>query len=808
MLRERRGVVRVTAHRSLAEVSQLGPGLPCCLVSTAAGLPCRLVSQAAQVCPCRVVSAAQVCLPAWCLAAQVCPCRLVSTAFGPGLPCRLVSRQPDLPPAVVSESALPAGVTAWPSSAPAGWCPGSAKVCPLPGVVPQLGPGLPLPGGVTAAQVCPCRLVSTAGPDLPLPVGVTAWPRAAPAECAAHKLGTRDVKARLHGCDAMVGANGEQVFWLLEPMACTNDSCTVHQEPLPKGSACPRDPSFWSLGRPDQMLIQQGNSDNVSVVGAANLDRMMNFSILLIDASGHKICVIDALVVTVELSPEEVDAGAQLGGFHARQFVAGSANFTDMTMSSTFDTPVSLIASTPFVDEQLDPLARPFQAILEGCREGQVYNADSVTCVTCDKGSIKFTNTSTSCLSCGVYSGMIECLGGSTYYIEQGYWIAPAATTCPADDAKCFLDLVYKCNREEACTSASNSTRVGRSMQDVTRVQLCGERYLDSVVLCGNCREEYIPRARGCYTCPNNGVVAWLQLILLLVALIVILAIMRVWYIYEINSYIVHKRKNSNLALVRPFNTTTIEPKVYSATVLQIAGYLQVISHIGLISGKYLDRSLFAEFVSSVSDMEFPLFTRMMCLMWSLEESTRDSYIWGFAYSAAIPCLLIAGGAYAYYMNMKHNPQGRHNRSLFGPSAGCSSNNTSWQSRLDDFRKHSVSEAEDEVDKDGKSRGAKKGGAGSGDDEMSPAKEALQETRASLLVDWASMKRAMMTRIRTLGRNSSAGSSAASSARSDWTSNKLTEKNLSRRSQARGAWGAPPRASRKSRTRDPVNGRR
>ncbi|KAK3270377.1 hypothetical protein CYMTET_21223 [Cymbomonas tetramitiformis] len=168
---------------------------------------------------------------------------------------------------------------------------------------------------------------------------------------------------------------------------------------------------------------------------------------------------------------------------------------------------------------------------LDSCEVG-----DSLTmlngigkCVKCFPGTISFFNDSAECTPCfeedtGLLEG-IRCLGGATYQIEQGHWLAPNAQFC--DSEECLLDRVYSCYNEAGCTTESLEDRRGTGTAGAAALngRLCDdEKYPTDVVLCGAsypavCKSGYqhnFSRA-ACIKCPDATEVQILAIIVVLI---------------------------------------------------------------------------------------------------------------------------------------------------------------------------------------------------------------------------------------------------------------------------------------------------
>eukprot|EP00854_Cymbomonas_tetramitiformis_P013677 gene13677-16163_t len=186
---------------------------------------------------------------------------------------------------------------------------------------------------------------------------------------------------------------------------------------------------------------------------------------------------------------------------------------------------------------------------LQYCQPGEELHGDTwQTCEECPVGSLSLDNSS-ACLECtkelecsGDESDCpIHCPGGNAYVVCEGSWIAPQAHLC-GSDTQCFLDRVYKCEQEDACTTGEKDTcdeAVGRSgygAASVVSLQVCNSGpYSDSVVLCGSqtpvtCSTEgYFSAGSGeeCLQCPPRSAVLTQIVFVLLAVVVAVSAVFR-----------------------------------------------------------------------------------------------------------------------------------------------------------------------------------------------------------------------------------------------------------------------------------------
>eukprot|EP00854_Cymbomonas_tetramitiformis_P008175 gene8174-9707_t len=162
-----------------------------------------------------------------------------------------------------------------------------------------------------------------------------------------------------------------------------------------------------------------------------------------------------------------------------------------------------------------------WSAVCRICASGEVYDNTTQSCIPCEAGFIKFDNSSSECADCRDYSYAVKCLGGSTFEVLQGAWLAPNAVHC--DDTTCFFDRLYECLSSNACTNDESSLRVANSLAGVSDLELCSPEKYRVGVMCGGgdpvvCAKNHIwyIDATTCHECPE----LWLSMVFLLCLII------------------------------------------------------------------------------------------------------------------------------------------------------------------------------------------------------------------------------------------------------------------------------------------------
>eukprot|EP00854_Cymbomonas_tetramitiformis_P001045 gene1045-1576_t len=161
------------------------------------------------------------------------------------------------------------------------------------------------------------------------------------------------------------------------------------------------------------------------------------------------------------------------------------------------------------------------------CQPGEEHNADADTCTACPADKIKFTNSTAACEDCP--SGM-DCLGGSRFVVEPGYWMSPGETitaACDLEDLPCIFSKVYACKTASACTSGGKSRGNVNGTVEVSTGDLCSTEYHSGRALCGACAADHqVGWFGNCSECPTTGWLPWAQLAAIVVGLIVVIEVL------------------------------------------------------------------------------------------------------------------------------------------------------------------------------------------------------------------------------------------------------------------------------------------
>ncbi|KAK3260113.1 hypothetical protein CYMTET_30916 [Cymbomonas tetramitiformis] len=215
------------------------------------------------------------------------------------------------------------------------------------------------------------------------------------------------------------------------------------------------------------------------------------------------------------------------------------------------------------------------------CESGEVYDESIQSCTACEAGYIKFDNTSSACTDCGDYSYAVKCLGGSSFEVLQGAWLAPNTVHC--DDTPCFFDRLYECLASKACTNNENALRIASSFLEVSNLELCNtEMYYSSGVMCGGgdpviCATNHIwfLDSTTCVECPE----LWASLASCLLFIVVALTLL--YFIYRLFSALKrqYEMDETNLEMASEINSLMQA----SGAISLMAGYVQVMGQVAFI---------------------------------------------------------------------------------------------------------------------------------------------------------------------------------------------------------------------------------
>ncbi|KAK3263525.1 hypothetical protein CYMTET_27673 [Cymbomonas tetramitiformis] len=275
------------------------------------------------------------------------------------------------------------------------------------------------------------------------------------------------------------------------------------------------------------------------------------------------------------------------------------------------------------------------------CDTGHVYEAPD-GCTPCPAGSIKFSNDSAPCTLCG--EGLL-CSGRSTYEVANGYWLAPNAKYCE-EDVACFLERLYSCPQEEACTTTEtpgDGRRGGNSSAAAATLELCSTQAYAGGVLCGGgehvvCSSSYYAIKAGteCTTCPSmSELIGWA-----LGVIIVFCTILLIFIRYgDVDMWIEIGMTDSTVF------------DVPSAATSQLLGYYQVLSQMNSIYRADLIPEPVRVFVESITFLHFDLaaLLNVNCIHARLAPGTTLHEFWLVLLNAmALPWILMIIGVLYY----------------------------------------------------------------------------------------------------------------------------------------------------------------
>ncbi|KAK3247643.1 hypothetical protein CYMTET_42863 [Cymbomonas tetramitiformis] len=315
-------------------------------------------------------------------------------------------------------------------------------------------------------------------------------------------------------------------------------------------------------------------------------------------------------------------------------------------------------------------------AMCQHCENG-TYVIDSETpCEECPSVTISFSvaDSLSDCTACadsdGVRIAGLVCVGGSRFYIMQGYYLSPNARYCnDADDPEdCFLHRIYHCHTEDACTTTGlcdgasdcraedytdelsaygwskaeledldeedvDLQRQGNSTADVVQLQLCNEQAYAKTVLCGGsevpaCSKSHHLSAdrTSCGRCPSKPV----TFVLLSLVILTMAGLMGVIFYFfaalssdlEPQHVVVtaeQERKNQLLTVAKGASTLLV-------------GYLQVISQLSFVYSQDVLPSSVGTYTTSVNWVNINLgaMLNVQCVTYYTFPDSEHTAILGF----------------------------------------------------------------------------------------------------------------------------------------------------------------------------------
>ncbi|KAK3252928.1 hypothetical protein CYMTET_37797, partial [Cymbomonas tetramitiformis] len=171
---------------------------------------------------------------------------------------------------------------------------------------------------------------------------------------------------------------------------------------------------------------------------------------------------------------------------------------------------------------------------LDSCQPGQQHIAGEQVCHTCERGTIKFTNSTTGCTTCSEATGELQCLGGSLYELQDGFWLAPHADAlCGLEDVDCLLKRMFACDLNGGCFSSTDTPRRnGNGSMEIPSEVMCADGHRADVVLCASCDMHYHGNGGSCSACPTGALV--LVQPLLVLAIVLLLVALLMWYMRRV----------------------------------------------------------------------------------------------------------------------------------------------------------------------------------------------------------------------------------------------------------------------------------
>ncbi|KAK3280820.1 hypothetical protein CYMTET_11354 [Cymbomonas tetramitiformis] len=432
---------------------------------------------------------------------------------------------------------------------------------------------------------------------------------------------------------------GENIYW-------------VHHEAFPSSMqpscvdcAHPSGTSLFRTNAVTFVIMQNGSSlpsSGWSTAGLASFQ--MLFAAL--DFYGNITALPYENVVSVSTNTASASIGGQTIAVFERY---GGANFSSLVLVGDPGSSVEIM----FFPQSAEWESVSLDVSIDICSNGEVHDISSQSCRRCPPGALKFSNTSSPCSTCP--ADRLACPGGSVYTVEQGAWIAPSAEQCDVEDMDCFMALLYKCIKVEACRTDAVEERTGDSLASVANLKLCDEMMYGGGVLCGGdslvvCGEGFSrsPQGTECERCPGLVVLVMRAAIigLILAALLALLILRFVNHLSDNVESVTHEGLRHALVLRKAQTALSI-----LVGYCQVMGQLTSIFSLELLPGILKFFLVYMHFINlDVSNL-----FKSQCLLYHsgvggrkyIDSSTRN-YWQNFDASLSYPWIVPAILAVAY----------------------------------------------------------------------------------------------------------------------------------------------------------------
>jgi hypothetical protein len=238
---------------------------------------------------------------------------------------------------------------------------------------------------------------------------------------------------------------------------------------------------------------------------------------LIVDAEGQRV-VMPPNAFSIAF---EAIGGGSLSGTVERIYSTGGAVFSNLTLFAPEGVQVDIKGTATIIGAVTQTQHQYVD--MQNCSVGDYFDVEWRACFTCAAGTIEFTLDVKECVQCSDKPG-ITCLGGASYQIDDGYWIAPGAAECTT--FTCLASRVFQCQISAACTtgidvsgrsSINNSVALiaasdgvlgwrnatgPESASNITQCRLGHESRL-----CGVCSQGYSRKSaeHECGECPTPG---------------------------------------------------------------------------------------------------------------------------------------------------------------------------------------------------------------------------------------------------------------------------------------------------------------
>ncbi|KAK3260193.1 hypothetical protein CYMTET_30835 [Cymbomonas tetramitiformis] len=290
---------------------------------------------------------------------------------------------------------------------------------------------------------------------------------------------------------------------------------------------------------------------------------------------------------------------------------------------------------------------------LVACAVGEQYidEAGAQRCKKCGEGSIKFSNSTAPCASCtemDLHEDALDCLGGSQFVLQDGYWMpqgwiaeqcttaAGATSTAEECGAEMVLQQVYACAIPSRCESEEPHASAG-NLSNLFDTALCAHGSRRDTVLCAGCDIHFFVGVDDqCTECPDAASTLTTAAGCLL-GLVLLVAAARA----GLHGYLGNSELQAQLLSARILAQLRGPDK--SGILLSVLiGHIQIMAQTLTLFPANIVPDNYERFLGATEPFNLSVFSWLpvSCLTTALGMSYRvETYYWTLAFYASLPVL-------------------------------------------------------------------------------------------------------------------------------------------------------------------------